>query len=88
MRDAFLHARGSRSTGPARRPSAGTTERVSDWLAKVALQALEERQGEEVAALDVELEAAGYPSRAGSGGRRRLSHGAPATRESSVEPRT
>ncbi len=37
---------------------------------KVALQALEERQGEEVAALDVELEAAGYPSRVAQARRR------------------
>jgi DNA polymerase III subunit delta' len=69
VRDAFLRAAESLDgTGAAVERE---TERVGDAV-KVALQALEERQGEEVATLDLELEAAGYPSRVAQARRRLL----------------
>jgi DNA polymerase III subunit delta' len=67
VRDAFLGAAESLDgTGAAVERA---TETVADSV-KVALQELEERQGEEVGALDRELEAAGYPARVAQARRR------------------
>jgi DNA polymerase III subunit delta' len=69
VRDAFLGAAESLDgTGAA---VDRATEKVSDAV-KLALQALEERQADELGALDLELEAAGYPSRVAQARRRLL----------------